>query len=116
LRIRLYPNAWQDLALVANVETPVVVTLGANDLPVERIDVLAISVIPVPAGAEIRMSDWTPNHSRVKAIQHSYVAHVHGERNYACTGIWVKQVFRSFDDLRLPFDNNGNYDAGFVMV
>jgi hypothetical protein len=116
LRIRLYPNAWQDTVLAANIDTAVTITLGATDLPVERIDILAVSGIPVPVGAEIQMSDWTPNRSRVKAIQHSYVAHVHGERNYACTGIWAKQVFRSFDDLRLPFDNNGNYDAGFVMV
>jgi len=115
VRVRFYPNAWQDTLVLAHIDTAISVTLAATDLPVERIDILVAKPSTVP-GTEVQMSAWSVSHARIKALQHFYVAHVQGERNYVCTGMWAKQAFRSLDDLKLPFDNGGALDSGFVMV
>jgi hypothetical protein len=116
LRVRFYPNAWQDFNLVAAVDTPVAVQLLATDQPVERIDILVASVPPAVPGGEIQMTDWGVSHARIRALRHTYVAHVQGGRTFACTGMWAKPVWRSLDDLKLPMNGTGALNSGFAMV
>ncbi len=110
LRVRLYPNAWQDYNLVAGVASTISVTLAPTDDPIERFDILLKST----AGSEIQMGDWNIRGARVSALQHSYVAHVMGDYNFASSGLMVKPLFHSLEDLRVRYDNGDVFDAGGV--
>ena len=110
LRVRLYPNAWQTYALPAGVVSHINVQLLPTDDAVERIDIL----IKSDAGSEIQMGDWSIRGAQVAALQHSYVAHVMGERNFASTGLFVKPLFHSIEDLRARFDAGDIFDSGDV--
>jgi hypothetical protein len=112
LRIRLYPNDWQDYNLTGGVTATIVVSLSPTDETVERIDFLMRGT----AGDTILMSDWNINGARVSALQHNYVAHVKGEHNFATTGLWVKPLWPSLEDVQLKFDKNQAFDAGHLRV
>lgn len=116
LRVRFYPNAWQDFNLAATVDTPVAVQLLATDLPVERIDVFVSSTTPNIPGGEIQMTSWGVSHAAIRALRHTYVAHVQGGRTWASTGMWAKPIWRSLDDLKLRMDGTGSLNSGFAMV
>ena len=112
LRVRLYPNAWQEYNLLAGAPVVVSVVLDPSDEPVERIELL----IRGDATTEISMGDWTVLGARVSALRHTYVAHVLGERNYASTGLMAKPLFHSKEDLQVHYDRGAVYDAGGAML
>lgn len=112
VRVRLYPNDFQDYNLTANVAGTIVVALNPTDDPIERIDL----IINGSAGGEVLMTDWNINGNRVGAIQHEYVARVQGEHNYSSTTLMVKQLFQSLDDLKLKLDTDDRLDAGLLVL
>lgn len=112
LRVRLYPNDFQDYSLVGGSINTVAVNLDPTDEPIERIELLVHGA----AGTEVRFGDWGITGARVSALQHTYVAHVQGERNYASTGLMVKPLFHSKEDLQVEFDNGETFDSGGVMI
>lgn len=112
LRIRFFPNDFQDYNITSNTTTSIVVALDPTDEPVERIDL----VIKGTVAGEVQMSDWNINGPRVAAIQHEYVARVQGEVNYASTGIQVKQIFQSLDDVQARRDFGFKLDHGFIKL
>ncbi|KKN49131.1 hypothetical protein LCGC14_0645790 [marine sediment metagenome] len=112
LRIRLYPNDYQDYTLLGGSTTTIAITLEPADEPVERIELL----INGTTDTEIRIGDWGIRGAKVAALRHTYVAHVQGERNYACTGLMVKPLFHSKEDLRVNFDSGANFNSGGVRI
>lgn len=112
LRIRLFPNDFQDYNITSNTTTSIVVELDPTDLPIERIDL----VVKGSVAGEVQMSDWNINGPRVSAIQHEYVARVQGEVNYASTGIQIKQIFRSLDDVQARRDFGFRLDHGYIKL
>lgn len=112
LRVRLYPNAWQEYSLTAGTVSVVSVVLDPSDAQVERIEL----IIRGDAGTEILMGDWTVRGARVSALRHTYVAHVMGERNFASTGLMAKPIFHSKEDLQVKYDSGANFDSGGVML
>lgn len=115
LRVRLYPNDWQDYNLTSGVTDTIVVALNPTDQPIERIDLL-IKGTAVGGGGEIQMGDWNITGIRVGALQHDYVARVIGERNYGSSTILAKQVFQSLEDVRLVLDVNHRLDGGYLRL
>jgi hypothetical protein len=112
LRIRLFPNDFQDYNITANTTASIIVALDPTDEPVERIDL----VVKGTTAGEVQMTDWNINGPRVAAIQHEYVARVRGEVNYASTGIQIKQVFQSLDDVQARRDFGFKHDHGFIKL
>lgn len=112
VRVRLFPNDFQDFSLTSGVAATIVVDLAPTDQAVERIDL----VINGTGTGEVLMGDWNINGIRVGAFQHEYVARVQGEHNYASTTLMVKQLFQSLDDLKLKKDINHRYDAGLLKL
>jgi len=108
LRVRLYPNGFQDYNLLAGSATTIAIVLDPADEPVERIELL----IKGTPGTEILLGDWGIKGAKVSALKHTYVAHVLGERNYASSGMMVKPLFHSKDDLQLRYDSGATYDSG----
>jgi hypothetical protein len=113
LRVRFYPNAWQDFNLLAGVDTPISVQLAATDQTAERIDIL---VVATGSGGEIQMTDWGVTDHRVTTLQHTYVAHVQGGRTFCCTGMWAKPIWHSFDDLKMAMNQGGRLNSGHALV
>jgi hypothetical protein len=111
-RIRLYPNDWVTYNLTAGVTQTIVVDLDPTGEPVERIDLL----FKGDGTEEIWMSDWNINGSRVGAIKYEYVMRVLGEHNFGATGLWAKQYFHSFDDVRFKLDIGDEYDHGRLWL
>jgi hypothetical protein len=114
LRVRFYPNGWQDFHLVAGVDAAIAVQLAATDLPVERIDLLVVAD-DGSAGGEFQMTSWGLRDSRVTALRHTYVVRVQGGRTFCCTGLWAKPLWRSFDDLKLAM-NQGYLNTGYALL
>jgi len=112
LRVRLYPNDYQDYNLLGGTPTTIAINLDPADEAVERIEFL----IRADPATEVLIGDLGIRGARTSAIQHTYVAHVQGERNYASTGLMVKPLFFSKDDLTLHHDTGDAYNSGGVMV
>jgi hypothetical protein len=115
-RIRMYPNDWQDYQLTAGVPQTIVVQIQPTDEPVERIDLLFAGDNPSDYAEEIWMSDWNIRGARIGAIQYDYVMRVTGEHNFGSTGLWAKQLFQSFDDVRLQLDTGSEFDHGYLKL
>lgn len=112
LRVRLYPNNYQDTPLVAGVPQTISVRLDPTDADVERIDLIVSGTGP----GRVYFGDWGIRGSRVAALQHTYVAHVFGEHNFASTGLMLKPIFQSLEDLRQQYDLGDDYDTGGMRV
>jgi len=113
LRIRLYPNDWlPDIDLTGGITTTVPVTLASTDEQVERIDL----VLKGAGAGKVYFGDWGIRGTRVAALQHTYVAHVFGEHNFASTGLIIKPIFQSLEDLRQRFDIGSDWDTGGMKV
>jgi hypothetical protein len=112
LRIRLSPNSWQDYTLAGGTPHVISVDLNPTDDEVDRIDIL----IKAASGTTTYFSDWGIVGARVSALQHSYVAHVRGERNFASTGLMVKPIFLSTEDLKVDYDSGEKFGTGGVRL
>lgn len=112
LRIRLYPNDYQDYNLVGGIPTTIAINLDPADEPIERIELLIKGV----SGTEILMGDWGIRGAKVSALKHTYVAHVLGERNYTSTGLMVKPLFHSKEDLQVRYDSGITFDSGGARI
>jgi hypothetical protein len=112
LRVRLYPNDYQDYTVTGGSTTTVAITLDPADAPVERIELL----INGTAGTEILLGDWGIKGAKVSALKHTYVAHVMGERNYSCSGLLVKPLFHSKEDLQVRYDSGASFDSGGARI
>lgn len=112
LRMRLYPNAWQDFTLPAGVVTSVVFQLLATDQPVEMIDIL----FKTDPDAEVLMSDWQISTRRVGAVSYEYVARVMGSYNFASTTLLLKQLWPSLEDVKTTHDVGLTRDGGTMRV
>lgn len=111
-RVRLYPNDYQDYTLLAGSITTIAINLDPADEPVERIELLAKGT----PDTEILIGDLGIRGARTSSLQHSYVAHVRGERNFASSGLMVKPLFPSKEDLQVQYDTGASYDSGGVRL
>ncbi len=112
LRIRLYPNDYQDYTLLAGSTTTIAISLDPADEPVERIELL----IKGTPDTEILIGDWGIRGAKVSALKHTYVAHVMGERNFASSGLMIKPLFHSKEDLVVRYDSGATFDSGGVRI
>lgn len=110
IRFWFKPLPWQEFDLIANVVTPVTITLPVGtDIESIMINIQATS----PVG-EIAMSDWTPIGATVDSVQYSLVAETIGQAGYQSTGLVIKPFFLDSDLLQATYDSGDTCDGGKV--
>jgi len=112
IRVRLFPNDFSDYTVSGGSTVSIPVILSPTDSNVERIDIL-INGTP---NTKVYLYDWTINGDRVSAIQHSYVARVFGERNFASSTLILKPLFPSLDDLKTYLDKGIGMNTGHMRL
>ena len=112
MRVRFYPNDWQDFNLPAGVNTSISIEILATDEEIEMIDML----IKTDPNTEVLMGQWNISGPRVGAIHYEYVSRVRGDYNAASGTMILKPIWQSLDDLRGMHDQGFKLDNGYVRL
>jgi hypothetical protein len=112
LRIRFYPNDWQDFNLTGGVDQSVEFKINADDEPIELIDML----IYTDPDSEILMGQWNISGARVGAIHYEYVARMIGDYNFASTTLFLKPLWHNLNELRAVHDIGAAMNNGYLRL